>query len=226
MNCEHQIQTNHCVKCGMVFDENFEVNNDFSNNQSKIISQKNNIIDTLDIPEYVRKTAYKTIQIKQEDYGKKVRNDPKNTFIEIYNAYLKCGYSNFNPKKLAENLNLSRKEVNWCLKMTSGTSLQEEDYYNEIEGYPSIVILSPIAYIEPLCKSNNLLKHKDKLLEKVEYIMKQKDILYSSRPEYIACAIVKKYCEKNNIIIKSFSKINNISDNALKKSIREIEQFF
>ena len=73
-----------------------------------------------------------------------------NTFVEIYSAYLECGYSDFNPLKLAKKLNLSRKEINWCLKMASGTALLS-NFGDESINYASIVILSPIAYIDIKC---------------------------------------------------------------------------
>ena len=159
---------------------------------------------------------------KKKQTGKKVRNDCKNTFIEIYNAYLQCGIKNFDPNYISKQLKLSRKDVNWCLKVTSGTCLRILDHNT----FTSIVIISPIAYVSMLCEKNNITKHEKSIETLVKNILEQKNILYSSRPEYVVCAIIKKYCEKNKIIIKSFTKINNISDNALKKTIKDIEDFF
>ena len=123
-------------------------------------------------------------------------------------------------------LNLSRKDINWCLKLASGTSLQEKEETHEESTNISIVIISPTSYLKSICKKNNILEHYDEILKISKIILKKKDILYSSRPEYVACAIIKKYCDNNNISLKCFGKKNNISDNALKKSIKEIDIFF
>jgi len=68
------------------------------------------------------------------------------------------------------------------------------------------------------------IRNKSKLFPNYN-ILEKKDILYSSRPEYVACAIIKKFCELNNINIKCFSSINEISDNALKKCMSDIKEF-
>ena len=168
--------------------------------------------------------AKSNITEREEITGKKVRNDCKNTFIQVYSAYLDCGYSDFNPQKLAKQLKLSRKDVNWCLKIASGTSLISNIYDDDFN-YTSIVILSPIAYIFPKCKKNDIEEHHEEILEITNKILEDKDILYSSRPEYVACAIIKKFCEIRKINIKCFSKINEISDNALKKCMNDIKEF-
>ena len=127
-------------------------------------------------------------------------------------------------KKLAKQLKLSRKDVNWCLKIASGTSLIS-NFYDDDFNYTSIVILSPVAYIYPKCKKNNLEKYQEEILEITNRILDDKDILYSSRPEYVACAVIKKFCEARKINIKCFSKLNEISDNALKKCLNDIKEF-
>jgi len=99
------------------------------------------------------------------------------------------------------------------------------NFSDESFSYASIVILSPVAYIEVKCQKNNLLKYKDRITEITNEILEKKDILYSSRPEYVACAIIKKFCETNNINTKCFSSNNDISDNALKKCMNDIKEF-
>jgi len=86
--------------------------------------------------------------------------------------------------------------------------------------------MSPIAYIDSICERNSLDTMKEEIKKLAKYIMSEKDILYSSRPEYVACGIIKRFCDSRNINTKSFSKMNNISDNALKKIINDIEEFF
>ena len=41
----------------------------------------------------------------------------------------------------------------------------------------------------------NLFEHKEEIKQITEKILEEKDILFSSRPEYVMCAIIKKFCE-------------------------------
>ena len=223
--CQHILENNVCIHCGLIIENKVDEVLDFTKNCPKISLGKTNIIDTLTgIPMDVISKTKSNIRIKQELTGKKVRNDAKNTFVEIYTAYLDCGYSNFYPENLASQLKLSRKDVNWCLKLSSGTSLVSK-FSDENSKFASIVILSPVAYIEVLSVKNNIEKHKERIEKITRDILEKKDILYSSRPKYIACAIVKRFCEEIKVPIKCFSKINSISDNALKKSSNDIKEF-
>jgi len=225
-HCEHDIVDKTCIKCGLIFESCIDEKLDYTKNCPQISSGKNNILDNLDnIPYDVIARAKSNITDREEITGKKVRNDCKNTFIQVYSAYLDCGYSDFNPQKLAKQLKLSRKDVNWCLKIASGTSLIS-NFYDDDFNYTAIVILSPVAYIYPKCKKNNLEKYQEEILDITNKILEEKDILYSSRPEYIACAIIKKFCEIRKINIKCFSKLNEISDNALKKCMNDIQEFY
>ena len=223
--CNHQFVDGVCVLCGLMTESCIDERLDYTKNCPQLSSGKSNILDNLeDIPTDVISKAKSNITERESITGKKVRNDCKNTFIQVYSAYLDCGYSDFNPQKLAKKLKLSRKDVNWCLKIASGTSLISnfcDDEYN----YTSIVILSPVAYIYPKCKKNKLEKYQEEILNITRKILEEKDILYSSRPEYVACAIIKKFCEIRKINVKCFSKINEISDNALKKCMNDIKEF-
>jgi len=224
--CEHLLENDICLYCGLIIENKVDEVLEFTKNCPKISLGKPSIIDSLNgIPFDVISRTKSNISIKQEQSGKKVRNDNKNTFVEIYNAYLECGYNNFNPENLASQLKLSRKDVNWCLKLTSGTSLVTK-FTDDDSNFASIVILSPLSYLDSLCERNNIEDHIEKIKEITKTILEKKDILYSSRPKYIACAIVKKYCEELKKPIKCFSKNNFISDNALKKSYNDIKEFF
>lgn len=222
--CQHEFMNNICIHCNLVIEKFFE------NNQEDRTyirdSNKYNIIDQLEgIPPEVIHLAKQNIIRKQKETGKKVRNDKKNTFIQIYEAYVDSENKDLNPHHIAKQLQLSRKEINWCLKIISQTSLVPS-VHEEVNKHISIVIISPIAYIKKICYTNDLKEHEETLTTLVKYILKEKDILFSSRPEYVACAIVKKFCEAKNISIKSYSKKNKISDNALKKAISDIDEFF
>ena len=218
--------SNNGVEWGdLLVDSRVESKLEFTKNCPQISSGKYNILDNLeDIPEDVIAKAKSNITERESVTGKKVRNDSKNTFIQVYAAYIDCGYSDFDPKDLASKLNLSRKDLNWCLKIQSGTSLSN-NFIDDESQYASIVILSPIAYIESKCKKNNLEKHIDEIKNITKRILEEKDILYSSRPEYVACSIIKVFCDARKIPVKCFSKNNDISDNALKKCIGDLKEF-
>ena len=224
-NCTHpEIVEGVCENCGLILGEGFDFSSDYSKNYTKMNVSKSSVIDTLHgIPPEVIELSKRNIEESQRA-GKKIRNDTKNAFIVLYNAYLELGL-NFKPYELAIKLGLNRKDVNWCLKVSSGTSLTKTSVCTQNE-YPSIVIISPICFIDSICDNNNLCEHKDRIKRITREILDRKDILYSSRPEYVSYAIVKKYSEKYGIALKSFSKKNKISDNALKRSIHDIEFFF
>lgn len=209
----------------LIVDSCLESKLEFTKNCPQISTGKYNILDSLeDIPEDVIAKAKSNITERESISGKKVRNDAKNTFIQVYGAYIDCGYNNFDPKELSEKLNLSRKDLNWCLKIQSGTSLTNNFQDEEIQ-FASIVILSPVAYIESKCVKNNLEKYTEEIKSITRKILEEKDILYSSRPEYVACSIIKVFCDVRKIPIKCFSKNNDISDNALKKCIGDLKEF-
>jgi len=224
-NCQHFFRNNVCEHCGMIIERTYENKKEFPT-QYKYANNKTSILDSLtNIPFDVINRVRRNISHKENETGKKVRNDSKNTFIQVYEAYIECGYKNFKPQQLAKTLGLTRKEVNWCLKITSRTALIPS-VHEEVNKYISIVIMSPIAHIKEICERNNILDYEENITELAKTILEGKDILYSSRPEYVACGIIKKYCDKNNINTKSFTKVNNISDNAIKRIINDIEEFF
>ena len=225
-DCIHEdIVEGVCENCGLIVGEGYDFSTEYSKNYTKMNTTKVSIIDTIEgVPQEVIDKAKQNIETKQEESGKKIRNDAKNTFIVLYNAYLELGLD-FKPHELANKLNLNRRDVNWCLKVSSGTSLSKTSV-SEDQNYPSIVIISPVSFIDSICKNNEISEHCDEIKRITRKILEQKDILYSSRPEYVSFAIVKKYSEQNGITLKSFSKKNKISDNALKRTINDIEFFF
>ena len=106
--CNHEISNNVCQLCGLMFDNEVDTKLEFTKNCPRISMGKSNLLDTITgIPMEVISKAKSNITEKETLTGKKVRNDAKNTFVEIYAAYLECGYSDFNPQKLAKKLKLS-----------------------------------------------------------------------------------------------------------------------
>ena len=225
-DCAHEdVVDGECTNCGLIIGEGYDFSTEFSKNYTKMNTTKISIIDSIEgIPPQVISKAKYNIQTNQEESGKKIRNDAKNTFIVLYNSYLELGI-NFKPHELALKLGLSRKDINWCLKVSSGTSLSKKNVSDDNK-YQPIVIISPISFIDSICKNNEMSDHCDEIKRITREILEKKDILYSSRPEYVSYAIVKKYSENHGIPLKSFSKKNNISDNALKKTINDIQFFF
>lgn len=226
-NCTHEnIEEGSCICCGLIIEQEYSFSNEFSKNYSKMNINKQSLLETIEgVPSKVLDRVKQNIYNKQNISGKKIRNDAKNTFIELYNAHLEMKEI-FKPNELAKQLKLSRKDINWCLKVSSGTSLSRNTEEDEDKKYASIVIISPVSFIESICKNNNIEEHKFELKRITREILNQKDILFSSKPEYVSYAIIKKYVETHGITLKGFNKKNNISDNALKKSIKDIEFYF
>ena len=221
--CQHDFLDNVCQKCNLILENYFDKK--YQNISHVKDTNKYNLIDQIEgIPPKIISIAKKNIIRKQNETGKKVRNDKKQTFIQLYEAIIESGI-NFDPTVITRQLGLGKKEINWCIKEVSQTSLVPS-VHEEASQPIYIVIVSPLVYIEDICKNINLESEVKKLKEITEKIMDKKDILYSFKPNYIACGIVKSFCVKNNIQIKGFSRKNNISDNALNKAVINVEEFF
>ena len=223
-NCDHIFMDNECTKCGLVIGNVFEGLKDEPRYSPKK-PEKVSIIDSLtDIPSEIIAKVKQNISRKQIATGKKVRNDKKNTFIQLYEAYLDKGYD-FNPHSIAKKLELTRKDINCCLRTISRTSLTPS-VHEEVNQPLSIVIIHPVAYVTDRCEVNNISVYEDEVRKLVEEIVKIKDILLSNKPDYVCCAIIKRFCEAKHISTKTFVKNNDISDTGLKKNLAEIEEFF
>lgn len=224
-NCEHEFIDNECVKCGLVDKNVFEGLKDTSNYTASKKTEKVSIIDSLDgIPADIVAKVKQNISRKQIATGKKVRNDKKNTFIQLYEAYLEKGYD-FNPHIIAKKLKLTRKDINSCIRTISRTSLTPS-VHEGVNQALSIIIIHPVAYVTERCALNNISAYEDEVRELVEKIVEKKDILLSNKPDYVCCAIIKKFCEKKHISTKTFVKVNDISDTGLKRNLTDIEEFF
>jgi len=221
--CQHDFLDNICQKCNLILENYFDKK--YSNIENIKDTTKYNLIDQLEgVPEKIISIAKKNIIRKQNEIGKKVRNDKKQTFIQLYEAIIESGI-NFDPTIITRQLGLGKKEINWCIKEVSQTSLVPS-VHEEASQPIYIVIVSPVVYIKDICQKTGLEKEIETLTQLTENIMEKKDILYSFKPNYIACGIVKSYCMKKGIQIKGFSRKNNISDNALNKAVINVEEFF
>lgn len=247
-SCDHEFANidgkQVCLHCDMIMDSQLEQgyeNRGYSSNSSSKMS----VLDRIEgIPEEVRTAARASIIKKGEFFPKKVRDDPKNTFKELYVAYQNLKIP-FNPDELAGKLGLGRKSVHSCLKSVSGTDLVPSPH-DDVERYCCIVMIHPVNLIEDKCKENGLEQYTEEIKEIVRYILSDpkkphkvkkefqgsfvqatpKPILIQLKPIHVACAVIKKFCDVNRIPTKSFAKTNGLSDNALKVAIRDIEEFF
>ncbi len=190
-----------------------------------VSNNKYNIIDQLKrIPIEVINKAKSNINVKQKETGKKIRNDKKQTFIQVYQAVLELRCQ-IDPNIISKQLKLGKKETNDCIKEITKTSLIPSNHEEVNDDYP-IVMVHPKTYIKELSYVNDIEIYADILYKITEEILDIKDDLIIIKPFYVACAIIKCFCNKKDINIKSFSKKNEISDNALKKAMVEVEEFF
>jgi hypothetical protein len=222
--CEHlDVGDGYCLDCGMIMKIEYDFTTEYSKNYTKMNSAKVPILDIIEnIPKVVIDKAKDNIRKFQEETGHKIRNDAKNMFIILYNAYLDLEMSCF-PAVLAENLGLSKKDINHCLKESSGTSLKTK---NDDKEYKAVVLLSPVNFIEEICITNKIREHVDELKRITREILEKKDNLYSLRPINVAVSIVKKYSTVNSLGLKNLTKNYKISENAIKRITNDIEFFF
>jgi hypothetical protein len=222
--CDHDFYNNICRNCGLVIEIFFEDLKDGKNINSP--NPKTSILDELTgIPPDIIAKVRQNISKKQNSTGKKARNDRKTVFFLLYEAFLQKECPDFDPDHIAKQLNLKKKEINCCLRSFSQTSLVPHVHEGVTESR-SIVIINPVAHVKNRCKLNGIEEYEDEIRAITKNIIEKKDILLSSRPVYVICAIIKKFCESKKINIKGFGKHNDISDNALKKITLEIEEFF
>lgn len=227
--CEHSFSADFdgktvCSKCGLIMEDQLEYGFEQSGSYSNTSGSKTSVLDAVNgVPEEVKIVARANMNRKGEFFIKKVRDDKKNTFKEIYVAYQKMKIK-FDPNALAEELGLGRKEINCCLKSLSGTSLTPS--IHDDEEHCSIAILHPADTIRDLCVRNGLDEYIEEFTQITREIVDRKDNLYSCKPHHIGCVIIKKCCEKKGIPLKSFGKRNNLSDSALKKATKKVEEFF
>ena len=228
--CEHEFVNNDgkhiCLLCDIIMDNQLEQGYE-GRSYSSNSSSKMSVLDKVEgIPEEVRIAARASIIKKGEYFTKKVRDDPKNTFMELYVAYRELKIP-FGPDELVTKLGLKRRNIHCCLKSLSGTSLVPSTH-DDGEKYCSIVMIHPVNLIEDKCKENGLEEYIDELKELTRHILseEEKPWLIQSKPKHVACAIIKKFCDSRRILTKSFAKTNGLSDNALKNAIRDVEDFF
>jgi hypothetical protein len=121
---------------------------------------------------------------------------------------------------------MTQRETNMALRIISGTSSSDialpiNEAAGEILSAP-VVIISPVFFIEDICKENSLSEKSVEIITLAKQILSENKILFEFNPKHVALAIVKYYMNLNNIVISKFAKVNGISDSILKQHINRI----
>ena len=159
---------------------------------------------------------FRRLEEEQRLRGNKIRNDKKNSFILLYIAYNISGVE-YNPLLLAKSFGFSRVHLNGCINNVSGSSLNPKIDVGEFrDKIPSIVLIKPQAFVESICENSGIMEYKDEIRQiSIDFIEEYPEFI-RYRPQHIACAITNNFCERNDIPLKQFTKINGITDGNLK----------
>ncbi len=182
----------------------------------------------LDIPVEVKNLVMKLASTcPKETHRMGVRR--QQLFSYIYLAYLQLGIK-FDPEKLREMMKMNQREINMALRIISGTSsvgipLPTNGYENDPISAP-IVVISPIIYLEELCKNNNLESYTEDIIRVSKSILDRNKILLEFNPKHMAISLIRYYLLELDINIPKFAKSNGISDSILKNYVSRISETF
>lgn len=230
--CTHpSVDEGVCNECGM---EVFGTSNGTHIDMSSTYSEYHSYMDSngaqpfeadlksLDIPDEVKNLVISLANsCPRETHRMGVRR--QQLFSYIYLAYLQLGFK-FDPDKIRTEMKMSQREVNMALRIISGTSstyipLPIQD--SEPLSAP-IVVISPIVYLEDICKTNNLTEHLPEINKMAKEVLSKKKILLEYNPKHIAISLIKNYMNSINVNIPKFAKANGISDSILKQHLARI----
>ena len=230
--CTHpSVDEGVCNECGM---EVFGTSNGTHIDMSSTYSEYHSYMDvnsaqpfeadlkSIDIPDEVKNLVISLASsCPRETHRMGVRR--QQLFSYIYLAYLQLGFK-FDPDKIRAEMKMSQREVNMALRIISGTSstyipLPMQD--SEPLSAP-IVVISPIVYLEDICKANNLSEHLPEISKMAKEILAKKKILLEYNPKHIAISLIKHYMNTINVNIPKFAKANGISDSILKQHLTRI----
>jgi hypothetical protein len=153
-------------------------------------------------------------------------------FSYIYLAYLQLGYK-FDHNKITEELKMTKREINMALRIVSGTSsadisLPAGNKEGEVLSAP-VVVISPIIYIEDICKNNNLNHLYEEIHSESKKLLDINKTLLEFNPKHMAIALVKHYINQKDKtepgfakLFSKFAKNNGISDSILKQHMNSI----
>jgi len=226
--CKHELVSDGCCQvCGLDVGVNMEMDSNYSEHHkydSQAQQPFENDLKNLSIPNEVKNLVYKmAMGCPKETHRMGVRK--QQIFSFIYIAYLQLGYK-FDPDKIIKELKMTQRETNMALRIISGTSSSDialpiNEAAGEILSAP-VVIISPVFFIEDICKENSLSEKSVEIITLAKQILSENKILFEFNPKHVALAIVKHYMNLNNIVISKFAKVNGISDSILKQHINRI----
>lgn len=234
-HCNHNnIYNGVCEDCGMeVYATSngtfIDMSSSYSDYHSFMDANSNQPFETdlknLNIPSEVKAEVLKLANTcPRETHRMGVRR--QQLFSYIYLAYLQMGIK-FDPDKLRDELKMTQREVNMALRIISGTSSVEIPLPTTENDDPisaPVVVISPMVYLEEICKNNRLEDKYEEIYELAKGILDKNKILLEFNPKHIAVSIVKYYLMINGVSIPKFAKINGISDSILKQHVGRISK--
>jgi len=218
MNCGHEIiENNYCSNCGCYFEKYASA---FKKNH-KIIKNINfeKELAMLEIPNeikqwVIRKSSLSTHQISRMSCRSQI------LFAYIYLAYIDLKYENFKPERISQTLKISNKNIGIGLKYVSGIASSLLPQNNNDIMTASVIIISPIIYIEENLEKINKGEYSNIILKYTTELLKTYEILYEENPELMAIAIIKYYFDINNIKIFKFHTFFSKTQASIKNCIK------
>ena len=236
-SCEHaNIYDGVCLECGMEVygtsnGTHIEMSSKYSEHHSYI--DANNMqpfeadLKALNLPTEIKAMVMNLANsCPRETHRMGVRR--QQLFAYIYLAYLQLGFK-FDPEKLRIDMKMTQREVNMALRIISGTSSVDIPLPTNDDSEPisaPVVVISPMIYIEEVCEFNNVMGHKDEIMNLAKFVLDKNKILLEYNPKHVAVSIVKYYLASINVNIPKYVKNNGISDSILKQHIVRIEKCF
>lgn len=236
-NCTHKsIFEGVCNDCGLEIsgchiDMTSSYSEYHSHSDSIMIKPFEQDLKNLSIPDEVKNLVIQlAMSCPKETHRMGVRR--QHLFSFIYLAYLQLGYK-FDHNKLVEELKMTKREINMALRIVSGTSsidisLPAGSKEGEVMSAP-VVVISPIVYIEDICKANNLTHLFDDIYTESKKMLEKNKVLLEFNPKHMAIALVKYYINQKDKIEPGFGKIytkfaknNGVSDSILKQHMNSI----
>jgi hypothetical protein len=236
-SCSHaNIYDGVCLECGMEVygtsnGTHIEMSSKYSEHHSYVDSNNSQPFETdlksLNLPTEIKAMVMNLANsCPRETHRMGVRR--QQLFAYIYLAYLQLGFD-FDPEKLRTDMKMTQREVNMALRIISGTSSVDIPLPTNEDSEPisaPVVVISPIIYIEDVCKHNNVLDHKDEVMKLAKFVLSKNKILLEYNPKHVAVSIVRYYLNSININIPKYVKSNGISDSIMKQHLVRIAKCF
>ena len=236
-SCSHaNIYDGVCLECGMEVygtsnGTHIEMSSKYSEHHSYVDSNNSQPFETdlksLNLPTEIKAMVMNLANsCPRETHRRGVRR--QQLFAYIYLAYLQLGFD-FDPEKLRTDMKMTQREVNMALRIISGTSSVDIPLPTNEDSEPisaPVVVISPIIYIEDVCKHNNVLDHKDEVMKLAKFVLSKNKILLEYNPKHVAVSIVRYYLNSININIPKYVKSNGISDSIMKQHLVRIAKCF